>query len=229
MAGPVVDSVTNGQQNTSTGLSVSFNNVAGDYLYVWVWDEWGGFAAINYVKYAGVALTKLLQKTLDGQRMYSLWGLASPATGSNTLEASRPSGIGFFAFCGLTLSGADPAGYEAINFNLAGTSSNTTTVSVTSVTANAIVVGGTGTAVGTVSTSAPATQRALVGTATALSTTPTTSAGSQSITWTQTGSWSWVSIAVAHAGSAPTTTAASQQHVDAGLVDSGVISKGLVQ
>jgi hypothetical protein len=222
MAEPTIGSVHSG--TTAGNYSASFNNVAGDYLYVWVWDDWSFSAENNVtsVTYAGAALTRIAnQQRGGGGGWFSLWRLASPVTGSQTLAATRSVAGGSMYLQAITLVGADPAGYSVLaTSNNGGAQTSGHTASITTTVADTLVLCGTQTGAGNVSVTAPATKQTPTlasDRATASLSAPT--AGAYSVSFTQTSSWWWNSHTVSHAGvAAPAASASVYGLIDGGLV-----------
>jgi hypothetical protein len=129
----------------SGGVTVTaqIQNNVGDYLYAFILDQWFSGNTTG-VTYGGQALTKLIEKSYDGQTVGMLWGRAAPLTGINTLTATRTTNGGFFLMGAITIRGAKQTGPEgAIGFQLAtaGAAPSTIDVGVTVITPGALVLG----------------------------------------------------------------------------------------
>jgi len=131
---------SSGQQlnSGSTTNSFSFNNVAGNLLIVGCVDD--AISTIS-VTYNGVSMTSV-GSTNDGSGFVKvqLFYLMSPATGSNTLTATRTTGTGGFAVHAVSYSGAGTAS-QPDSFNTGSNSSTSLTVSTTVVNPNSWLVG----------------------------------------------------------------------------------------
>ena len=145
------------------------------------------------ITYNGVAMSSIGSK-VESFFSVELWGLANPATGSNTVE--------------VTLSGIADTVANASSFTGAATTtegfasaSNTTgdaTVDVTTVEDNDWVVDSVVASDGTITVGAGQTQRQNVSGSVAMSTEgPKTPAGSVTMSWTDLELATWAIVAVA--------------------------------
>lgn len=83
-----IDSTQTFTQTSSTTHNVTFNNVAGDFLIVGFNNTSGSGDVVSSVTYNGVALTEVATHVVPNNNFSSVWYLANPATGSNTLAIS---------------------------------------------------------------------------------------------------------------------------------------------
>lgn len=109
--------------NGGTGnLTVAFNNVAGNILYVAVRSTTAGTDNITGVTYNGVSLTKVAGAQNPGDRWCTLWRLQNPATGLHNVIIS--AGIDYAEGIAVSYSGAVNGG------DVNGTNTGTSVASI---------------------------------------------------------------------------------------------------
>lgn len=131
---------------TLTAVNPASNTVAFDATatngYLTVQTLKASNQTVSAVTYAGVSMSLLVGPDSNGtptQTNY-LWGLAAPTTGSNNIVVTD-SGAGTLVVDAVLHSGAQQTtAVEATNINF-GTNATTATVSVTTITDNAWLVG----------------------------------------------------------------------------------------
>lgn len=198
--------------NLSTSYSTSFTNTAGNALVVAVWTRYASaYTKPTSVTYNGVALTYLADYN-DGAADYkdvSFWGLASPATGANTLTVNLTGTSIRNAVMAVSLTGAAASPFGAVGGGGASSASSGS-FSVTTTAANSWIVGAESDDGGTAATVTGTNQtlRASVvaagGYSNTISTQTTTSTGSYTNSWnfSATGAWAGGGVEVKEATAA---------------------------
>lgn len=129
--------------NLSGSYSTAFTNTAGNVLVVSVWTRYGSaYTSPSSVTYNGVNLTKKVA-TNDGGSDFSevsIWGLESPATGSNTLTVNLTGTSIRNAVQAVTLSGADAAPFGATGGAGSASSPSTGSFAITTTVANSFII-----------------------------------------------------------------------------------------
>lgn len=127
------DSKTQGSSAGSVNsLTVSFNNVAGNFMFVTFCEDTGTPSQTG-VTYNGVALTALTTISAPFANNKMGWYLKSPATGTNNLIASRTTtSTAVIRVCVATYSGADTTTQpdSMSTFDVTGSSGAATTTVV---------------------------------------------------------------------------------------------------
>lgn len=166
--------------------------------------------------YNGVSMTLLASESAT-YNWESMFGLASPATGSNNIAASWASGTNIGAVA-MSFSGVSSIG-TAIKASVAGSSSNFSTTSET-LTANDMLVGGAGVPdSGTPLSCITGTERVENGATTDAATNGATNTGTGGvvITWNYTSASdpkTWIAVKLVGAGAYSTTLSESQTATD---------------
>lgn len=166
--------------------------------------------------YNGVAMTLLASESASFN-WESMFGLASPASGSNNIAASWASATNVGAV-GMSFSGVTSIG-TAIKASVAGSTSNFSTTSET-LTANDMLVGGAGVPdSGTPLTVVAGTQRAENGAITDATTNGATNTGTGGvvITWNYNSAGdpkTWIAVKLVGAGAYSTTLSESKTVTD---------------
>lgn len=114
--------------NPSSPATFTFNNVAGTYMFVTILDYTN--QTVTGVTYNGVGMTEL--GTTTTQSNFSgiyLFGLANPATGSNTVSISFTGSPLLILACASSYSGANSVG-TAVTNRVTATSITTTVTTV---------------------------------------------------------------------------------------------------
>jgi hypothetical protein len=184
------------QITSSTGSnSLSFNNVAGNFMVVFLYDNSSSTTGVTYngvsLTDTGITVVKSASNQFTGYAFY----LKSPATGANTLTASRSSSTGDYYLHVATYSGAGTTQPD----NAAATteaSSSTMTQTITVNTANSWTVCSAFADGGSLAASTGSTLRgSIINTVTGLfDSNAAMAAGSQSMVQTMNGTFKRVGI-----------------------------------
>jgi len=133
---------SSGQQENSgsTTNSFSFTNTSGNVLVVFTVND--VVEDLTSVTYNGVSLTSITsQDGASGFVRCQMWYLKSPATGANTLTATRPTGTGGFTVHAVSYAGANTA-TQPDSYASTTNTSTSTTQTTTVVSANCWLVAG---------------------------------------------------------------------------------------
>ncbi len=129
---------TSGSNNTSsTSLTYAFNNVAGSYVTVGVFNVVAD--GTPTVTYAGTSMTQIATVNFTATRKLTVFGLSSPATGSNNVVITQ-TGTTFLYSTAMSHSGTNTTG-QPDSFNTASGSGTTLACTTTVVSSNCWLVG----------------------------------------------------------------------------------------
>ena len=189
-----------GGLNISGNYTEAYTNTAGTAMVLSVWTQTGtAYVPPSSVTWNGTNLVmKCEEHGNNGQFLdVSEWALASPATGSHTIQVNLTGTSVRNALQAVTLTGTNTVSpFGATNGNTSGTSPSTGSVAVTTTQANSwIVYGINSDGASMTTTGTNQTDRASVTTSggypNSISTQTTTTVGSYSGTWSFTGATSY--------------------------------------
>lgn len=122
----------------STSLTYAFNNVAGDYMTVGVFNV--ASDGTPTATYNGVSMSQIATHNFTATRKLTVFGLSSPATGSHNVVITQ-TGTSFLYSTAMSHSGTNSTG-QPDSFNTGTTASGTTlAVSTTVVASNCWLLG----------------------------------------------------------------------------------------
>lgn len=138
-----LDVATAGGSTTATTLSWS-HTTSGSNRALWVvaYDRIAATTSITGVTYNGVAMTSVLAGGIQvpGDRVVTLWYLANPALGANTVTISLASG--FIAGNSVSYTGVKQTGQPEVTTSSTASATTSITGNVTTISDNSWVIMG---------------------------------------------------------------------------------------
>lgn len=135
------DTTTQNTGGSGTSLTFSHTNTGSDlWMHVLVRSDGTSSGAT----YAGVAMTLLAQGNDGTGNWYAEYYLANPASGANNFVVSYGASRGYIQAFIASYTGVDSSSPEATNSSIGVTVGTSASIAVTTITANAWVIGSAG-------------------------------------------------------------------------------------